>query len=432
MANAPENDVGWFAVFDGHGGERVSEFCAKNMQNDFLWRYARLRKKEKADSEVLMKLLNDCFLSFDEDIKMLPPIQKTIKAAPGCMDAGGIESTYMQPATSIGSTATVMTLNRTGDDAILTVAHAGDSRCLLFTVENVPQTSADAPVVDNTRVSKNPGSFRNFMSKRFYGETREEEVSMLGGTFTGVITPLSPRECHKIRRVLKGKYGRSIGKNVIQERLYVSLDHQPTDRTEAMRVVRDGGQVINNRVNGVLAVSRALGDADQKSLRGLTATPDTFSVSLKTIFEPTTVSNVNNAHTSFKTLKQNRKAVKSDIDEELIVSTGKEIIAVIASDGLWMYSPSDQVQADVVELLARGFTLQQICQVLMEKVIIDEKGIDNTSIVIIKLSRTNIPNDFVRSGSIGSYGSFHSPELISTLRNGADRKSVDEESKGPE
>ena len=45
-----------------------------------------------------------------------------------------------------------------------------------------------------------------------------------------------------------------------------------SDPTEAQRVIRDGGQVINNRVGGSLAVTRALGDHCLKN-DGVSAEP---------------------------------------------------------------------------------------------------------------------------------------------------------------
>lgn len=40
----------------------------------------------------------------------------------------------------------------------------------------------------------------------------------------------------------------------------LSIDHVATDPTEVARVIADGGHVVNNRVGGTLAVTRALGD----------------------------------------------------------------------------------------------------------------------------------------------------------------------------
>ncbi|KAI8352220.1 phosphatase 2C-like domain-containing protein [Mortierella sp. GBAus27b] len=44
----------------------------------------------------------------------------------------------------------------------------------------------------------------------------------------------------------------------------LSYDHKGSDRKEAQRILDVGGFVMNNRVNGVLAVTRALGDSSMK------------------------------------------------------------------------------------------------------------------------------------------------------------------------
>lgn len=46
--------------------------------------------------------------------------------------------------------------------------------------------------------------------------------------------------------------------------LRLSYDHKGSDQNEARRVLDAGGFVISNRVSGVLAVTRALGDHAMK------------------------------------------------------------------------------------------------------------------------------------------------------------------------
>ena len=48
--------------------------------------------------------------------------------------------------------------------------------------------------------------------------------------------------------------------------LRLSYDHKGSDENEGKRVANAGGLILNNRVNGVLAVTRALGDAYMKDL----------------------------------------------------------------------------------------------------------------------------------------------------------------------
>lgn len=44
----------------------------------------------------------------------------------------------------------------------------------------------------------------------------------------------------------------------------LTYDHKGSDSQEAKRITDAGGFVMNNRVNGVLAVTRSLGDASMK------------------------------------------------------------------------------------------------------------------------------------------------------------------------
>lgn len=59
----------------------------------------------------------------------------------------------------------------------------------------------------------------------------------------------------------------------------LTRDHNPTTPREIDRVRRAGGSVYNGRVNGMLAVSRALGDHALKS-SGVTGMPDQTHVPL--------------------------------------------------------------------------------------------------------------------------------------------------------
>lgn len=44
----------------------------------------------------------------------------------------------------------------------------------------------------------------------------------------------------------------------------LTYDHKGSDAQEAKRITDAGGFVMNNRVNGVLAVTRSLGDSNMK------------------------------------------------------------------------------------------------------------------------------------------------------------------------
>ncbi|KAK3234040.1 hypothetical protein CYMTET_55700 [Cymbomonas tetramitiformis] len=62
----------------------------------------------------------------------------------------------------------------------------------------------------------------------------------------------------------RGVLCRDLMNSPVAERM--SIDHKPADQAERSRIEQAGGAVINQRVLGVLAVSRALGDHELKSL----------------------------------------------------------------------------------------------------------------------------------------------------------------------
>ncbi|KNC83123.1 hypothetical protein, variant [Sphaeroforma arctica JP610] len=61
--------------------------------------------------------------------------------------------------------------------------------------------------------------------------------------------------------------------------LLVTKDHNPMVHTERMRIQKAGGSVTNGRINGILGVSRSIGDGAFKRL-GLTCVPEIVAASL--------------------------------------------------------------------------------------------------------------------------------------------------------
>ncbi|KAK4045985.1 Protein phosphatase 2C 2 [Microbotryomycetes sp. JL201] len=142
----------------------------------------------------------------------------------------------------------------------------------------------------------------------------------------------------------------------------LSFDHKPTNKAETARIVAAGGFVEFGRVNGNLALSRALGDFEFKQSTHLdpehqivTADPDI------TVHE-------------------------HDDDDEFIV---------IACDGIWDVLSSQQV-IDFVRLsISQGKALHTITEELMDRCLAPDSdwggvGCDNMTamIVAIKGSRT--------------------------------------------
>uniref|UniRef100_A0A7S1TBJ4 PPM-type phosphatase domain-containing protein n=1 Tax=Compsopogon caeruleus TaxID=31354 RepID=A0A7S1TBJ4_9RHOD len=122
----------------------------------------------------------------------------------------------------------------------------------------------------------------------------------------------------------------------------LTYDHKASDELENKRVCDSGGFVAAKRVNGVLSVSRALGDHAMKSV---------------VISAPYTT--------------------KSDL-------SGEAQFLLLACDGLWDVITDEEAVRFVCERYAKGMDVQQISKRLVRAAL--EKGsTDNISVMVVRL-----------------------------------------------
>ncbi|KAK5118994.1 hypothetical protein LTR62_000205 [Meristemomyces frigidus] len=132
--------------------------------------------------------------------------------------------------------------------------------------------------------------------------------------------------------------------------LRLSYDHKGSDENEGKRVAGAGGLILNNRVNGVLAVTRALGDAYMKDL--VTGHPYTT----ETVIQP-------------------------DIDEFLI----------LACDGLWDVC-TDQ---EAVDLIRQSQDPQHASKQLVEHALA-RFSTDNLSCMVVRFDSKAVQQTVAR------------------------------------
>ncbi|KAF8449727.1 phosphatase 2C-like domain-containing protein [Kalaharituber pfeilii] len=125
--------------------------------------------------------------------------------------------------------------------------------------------------------------------------------------------------------------------------LRLSYDHKGSDENESRRVSNAGGLILNNRVNGVLAVTRALGDSYMKEL--VTGHPYTT----ETVLQP---------------------------DDEFIL---------LACDGLWDVC-SDQEAVDLV----RDVDDPQLASKMLVDHALSRFSSDNLSCMIVRLDHAKL------------------------------------------
>lgn len=132
----------------------------------------------------------------------------------------------------------------------------------------------------------------------------------------------------------------------------MSFDHKPFNDIERERIEKAGGHVRNKRVNGDLAVSRALGDFMYKQRHDLSA---------------------------------QEQQVSAEPDIKIHVRTGKEEFLLIACDGIWDVM-SNEVACDYVrQLLNSGeHHMGLIAEEILDRCL-DLGSRDNMSAIVLSL-----------------------------------------------
>lgn len=129
-----------------------------------------------------------------------------------------------------------------------------------------------------------------------------------------------------------------VGNKIIQ----LSVDHKPDNNNEKQRIYQNNGFVINSRLNGILAMSRSMGDILLKQ-KGLTSFPDTI---------------VGKITKDYKYL-------------------------VIASDGLYDVMTNYEIIQFIQYNLTKGIEKKKIAKHLVIHSIKNRYSTDNVSVIII-------------------------------------------------
>ncbi|ETS62448.1 hypothetical protein PaG_03068 [Moesziomyces aphidis] len=275
---------GFFGIFDGHAGKDSAEWCGRNFHQQLLANISSSPEKPVPD------LLNSTFHSVDKELANLAT----------------------QTGTSSGCTAAVAFL-RVEDDA----GSKGD------------QASSEdtAPAAEGTTERAQSGTgLWGKISKRFESSDHAEQAQ--------------PRQAAK--RVL---YTANVGDTRAVlcrngQAVRLTYDHKGSDAQEAKRITDAGGFVMNNRVNGVLAVTRSLGDSNMKEF---------------VVGSPYTTETVLGSEDSF---------------------------LIIACDGLWDVA-EDQEAVDRIRDIQDP---QQAAEKLVQHAL-SEFSTDNTSIMVIRFAQ---------------------------------------------
>ncbi len=198
-----ETDNGYFAIFDGHAGTFAADWCGKKLH---IILEEIIRKNPNAP---IPELLDQTFTAVDAQLEKLP-------------------------LKNSGCTAAVAVLR--WEDRVPSILSATGSQAI------APALAKAAEEVSKSEESSTLAAPEATHARLKSTATRQRVL------YTANVGDA---------RIVLCRQGKA---------LRLSYDHKGSDENEGKRIANAGGLILNNRVNGVLAVTRALGDTYMKDL----------------------------------------------------------------------------------------------------------------------------------------------------------------------
>jgi len=244
---------GFFAIFDGHGGPEAAEWCGNHFHERFL---ANLKDSDpKMD---IPNVMNKTFLSVDHDFSVL---SEDNGLSSGCTavtsflriedDQGNQSFLQNQSSFQVGS-ITSLADDRKADPGVL-------------------DSSLDSQLKER-KSSSSKSSLEDAVKSLAGSVSRSRPPSPAPSSTPRSASP--SQHCQPVfetgslplKRVL---YTANVGHSRAVlcrsgKAIRLTFDHKGADKQEAKRVRDAGGFMLNNRVNGVLAVTRSFGDSNMK------------------------------------------------------------------------------------------------------------------------------------------------------------------------
>ena len=214
-----ETDNGYFAIFDGHAGTFAADWCGKKLHvllEDMI---------RKNPNTPVPELLDQTFTSVDQQLDKLP-------------------------LKNSGCTAICAVLR--WEDRIPNSQSATGSTAIAPAAAAAVKAASEPPTSDSKSEEKTPNPQSKAALPGFASSTPMPKLQN-SATRQRVLYTANVGDA----RIVLCRNGKA---------LRLSYDHKGSDENEGKRISNAGGLILNNRVNGVLAVTRALGDAYMKDL----------------------------------------------------------------------------------------------------------------------------------------------------------------------
>ncbi|KAI9483860.1 MAG: phosphatase 2C-like domain-containing protein [Benjaminiella poitrasii] len=237
--------------------------------------------------------------------------------------------------------------------------HGGDA------VAKYCGTELHKKIMNNTAFNR--GRYRDAIRSGYYGIDEDlKKDNRFDNDTSGCTAVIALLTKNNVLYVSNAGDSRAVISTRDGKAIPLTQDHKPKLPKEEQRIRMAGGFVENGRVNGSLALSRAIGDFVFKSNTQIT--PDRQAVTA----EP-------------------------DIIEHLL--TDQDEFVVLACDGIWDCLSNQQVVDFIRCQLCERKSLATICEELMDYCLADGSnmagiGCDNMTVVIIAFLRKRKPQDW--------------------------------------
>ncbi|KAJ7783183.1 phosphatase 2C-like domain-containing protein [Mycena metata] len=245
---------GFFAVFDGHAGKHAAEWCGAHFHEYLLSSMKRLHSMPIPD------VLNQTFHDVDESLSRMCE-ESAGKIHSGCTavtaflrveDADGHQSflpASRQDNDDIGSLSSSESVGTPSGDEGSSKKKARRSLTgsrIRNAFKSLASPSSSSPKTGSPKATP-----------------RSQSPSSGKSTAEGATITIPPSAARRVLYSANAGDARGVlcraGKAV-----RLTYDHKGSDKQEAKRITDAGGFVMSGRVNGVLAVTRSLGDSSMK------------------------------------------------------------------------------------------------------------------------------------------------------------------------
>ena len=278
-------ETSFFAVFDGHGGKEVALYAGRHLP--------QILKETKAYKERtdLKEALVESFMKIDEAMKDKTNAQELTELSGRRRFREEEDAGDGMSSTGGGARGVNEAIRRALKERLLAEGTPSEEVDLIIPSlseddegdDDVDDGNAEGDGLNKknngeTKEGKNDNDVTNSSDKTM---TTEQPVLSTSSTGKKKFVPLTEEELNDWEGPVAGaaavsvalRNGEIICANAGDSRavlcrdgksIDMSRDHKPTDEDECERIVQAGGFVADGRVNGSLALSRAIGDFEYK------------------------------------------------------------------------------------------------------------------------------------------------------------------------